>query len=81
MRPLLTLQDVVDLQALALRTVSSADVLEPALDLALTYEITVHDASYAALVQQLEVALITADLALTGKLGGSSVDVKALHEL
>ena len=74
-------QDVVDLQALALRTVSTADVLEPALDLALTYEITVYDASYAALAQQLDMPLITADLALTRKLEQSSVDVQALHEL
>jgi len=74
-------QDVVDLQALALRTVSTADVLEPALDLALTYEITVYDASYAALAQQLDMPLITADLALTRKLAQSSVHVQALHEL
>jgi predicted nucleic acid-binding protein len=74
-------QDVVDLQSLALRTVSTADVLEPALDLALTYGISLYDASYAALAQQLDMPLITADLALTRKLGQSSLHVQALHEL
>jgi len=43
--------------------------------------ISVYDASYAALAQQLEMPLITADLALTRKLGQSGVRVQALHEL
>ena len=74
-------QDVADLRALALITVSTADLLEPALDLALTYDITAYDASYAALAQQLDLPLVTADAPLARKLAGSGVAVRALGEL
>ncbi len=74
-------QDVRDLRALALRTVSTADLLEPALDLALAYDLTTYDASYAALAQQLSLPLITADQALQRKLSGSQVPVQTLADL
>lgn len=56
-------------------------LLEPALELAMTYQITVYDVSYAALAQQLDLPLITADAALIRKLAGSGVDVRTLEEL
>jgi predicted nucleic acid-binding protein len=71
-------QDVADLTALPLATVSTADLLESALDLALTYKITVYDASYAVLARQLELPLVTADAPLARKLAGSDVDVRML---
>lgn len=74
-------QDVRDLRALALRTVSTADLLEPALELALAYDLTTYDASYAALAQQLNLFLITADEALQRKLGGSQILVQTLADL
>lgn len=74
-------QDVRDLRALALRTVSTADLLEPALELALAYEVTLYDASYAALAQQLDLPLITADEALQRKLAGSGITIKNLKDL
>jgi predicted nucleic acid-binding protein len=74
-------QDVADLAALALATVSTADLLELALDLALAYNITVYDASYAALARQLKLPLVTADAPLARKLAGSDVDVRTLQEL
>jgi predicted nucleic acid-binding protein len=74
-------QDVADLRALALMTVSTADLLEPALELALAYDITAYDASYAALAGLLDLPLITADVSLARKLQGSDVVVQALEEL
>jgi predicted nucleic acid-binding protein len=74
-------QDVRDLQALALNTVSTADLLQSTLELALVYDITAYDASYAALAQQLDLPLITADEALKRKLGGSGLTVQTLAEL
>lgn len=74
-------QDVADLTTLALTTVSTADLLQPALELALTYDITAYDATYAALAQVLAIPLITADAALALKLQGSNVIVQTLEEL
>jgi predicted nucleic acid-binding protein len=74
-------QDVADLAALALTTVSTADLLQPALELALTYDVTAYDATYAALAQRLTLPLITADAALALKLQGSDVIVQTLEEL
>jgi predicted nucleic acid-binding protein len=74
-------QDVADLRALALVTISTADLVEPALELALAYDITAYDASYVALAQQLDLPLITADALLARKLAGSGVTVQTLAEL
>ena len=74
-------QDVADLKALALTTVSTADLLQPALELAMTYDITAYDASYAALAAQLDLPLITADAPLAAKLQASGVEVTVLEEV
>jgi len=74
-------QDVTDLQALRIQIVSTADLIQPALELALAYDITAYDASYAALAQQLELPLITADMTLARKLHNSAVMVKPLSEI
>jgi predicted nucleic acid-binding protein len=71
-------QDVLDLQALRLQTVSTADLLTPAFDLALQYDLTAYDACYATLAQQLALPLITADAQLIRKLTGSGVDARTL---
>jgi predicted nucleic acid-binding protein len=71
-------QDVIDLRALALITVSTADLIEPALDLALQYELTAYDASYVALAERLALPLVTADAPLARKLAGSSITVYEL---
>ncbi len=74
-------QDVADLRALALLTVSTADLLAPALELAMTYDITTYDASYAALARQLSLPLITADERLVRKLTGSGVAAILLRDI
>lgn len=74
-------QDVDALRSLALLTVSTSDLLEPTLELALAYDITAYDACYAALAQQLDIPLITADVTLARKLRGSDVHVQTLQQL
>ena len=74
-------QDVADLAALALVIVSTADLLEPALELALTYNVTAYDACYAALARQLALPLVTADAPLARKLAGSDVSLLTLQQL
>ncbi len=71
-------QDVADLQALKLQTVSTADLLTPAFNLALKYDITAYDACYAALARQLSLPLITADAPLRRKLAGSGIEAISL---
>jgi predicted nucleic acid-binding protein len=68
-------QDVRDLSALALRTVSTADLIAPGLALALEYQITAYDACYAALAEGNKLPLITADQALIRSLHGSGIEV------
>lgn len=75
------LHDVANLQALGLRTVSTADLLTQSLDLAVKQDITAYDACYAALAQLLALPLITADTTLTRKLAGTDVDVRSLANL
>ena len=72
-------QDVADLQTLRLQTVSTADLLTPTFELALQYDLTAYDASYAALAQQLSLPLITADAALVHKLANSTILVQTLR--
>jgi predicted nucleic acid-binding protein len=74
-------QDVTDLRELALLTVSTSDLLEPALELALAHDITAYDACYAALAQQLDLPLVTADTSLVRKLRGSDVHVQTLQQI
>ena len=72
---------MADLQALALRSVSTADLLAPALELALAQDINAYDACYAALASQLRLPLITADLALEHKLQGTQINILILQDL
>ncbi len=74
-------QDVIDLRDLALTTVSTADLIKPALELALKYNITAYDASYVTLAEQLALPLVTADTTLVGKLTRSNIDVRDLKSL
>jgi predicted nucleic acid-binding protein len=74
-------RDVEDLRALALQTVSTADLIVPALDLALEFGLTAYDACYGILAQLLDLPLVTADLALSRKLRASKVEVLLLEEI
>jgi predicted nucleic acid-binding protein len=71
-------QDVADLCSLNLQTISTADLLSSAFELALQYDITAYDASYATLAQQLSLPLITADTTLLRKLTNSNIKIQTL---
>lgn len=70
-----------NLISLPLNLVSGTDLLPSALDLALDYDITVYDASYVVLAQDLRFPLITADRRLLRKLAGGSFDIRWLGDL
>jgi predicted nucleic acid-binding protein len=74
-------QDVADLRALALRSISTADLIVSGLELALEYAITAYDACYAALGKQTKLPLITADKPLAQKLQDSGIEVVLLSDL
>ena len=74
-------QDVKDLSALALRSVSTGDLIVPGLALALEYQVTANDACYAALAQGNKLPLITADQALIRSLQGSGIEMIDLQGL
>lgn len=73
-------QDVADLVRLPLHFVSTADLSEAALALAVAHEITAYDAAYVALAGQLSLPLVTADEALVRRLRGTGLDVRWLGE-
>jgi predicted nucleic acid-binding protein len=74
-------QDVADLSALALRSVSTADLIVQGLELALEYGITAYDSCYATLARQTKLPLITADALLVKKLEASDIEVILLLDL
>lgn len=53
--------DLADLKTLALKTVSTAELMEDAILLASQKNLTAYDACYAVLARQLNILLITAD--------------------
>ena len=71
-------QDVADLTRLPLQVVSTADLAEAALALAVAHEITAYDAAYVALTRRLSLPLVTADEALARHLAGADLDVRWL---
>ena len=78
--PELAQQDVADLVRLPLQAVSTADLAEAALALALEHGATAYDATYVALAQALSLPLVTADEALVRRLDGVGLDVRWLGE-
>ncbi len=74
-------QDIADLCALMLTPVRTADLIGPALELALACDITVYDACYAALARELGLPLVTADAVLARKLAASGAQVTMLDEV
>jgi predicted nucleic acid-binding protein len=76
--PEAALQDVADLTRLPLQAVSTADLAETALALAVAHEISAYDAAYMALAQRLSLPLVTADETLVRHLLGTEMDVRWL---
>ena len=74
-------RDVEDLRDLALLTVSTSDLIVPALDLALEFEVTAYDACYAALALMLKLPLVTVDESLSRKFVNGEIEVRLLGEI
>jgi len=72
--------DVADLARLPVRPVPMAALVEPALSLAIRWEITAYDAAYVALAERLSLPLVTADEALVRKLAGTGADVRFIGD-
>ena len=68
-------QNLSDLQVLALQVIPTASLVEPALILALEYDVIVYDACYLALAQLASVPLVTADAALVNRMQGEEIKV------
>ncbi len=73
-------QDVADLIRLPVQSISTADLAEAALALAVLHQISAYDASYVALAQRLSLPLVTADEALVRHLEKAGLDVRWLGE-
>jgi predicted nucleic acid-binding protein len=72
--------DIADLLVLDLSAISTTALLPMALEQAIEYDITVYDACYVVLAQELTFPLVTADKKLLRKLADSEVEVKYLME-
>jgi predicted nucleic acid-binding protein len=73
-------QDVANLTGLPLRTVLTGELVDEALEIAVTHGITAYDAAYVALARRLSLPLVTAGESLVRRLAGASFDVRWLQE-
>jgi predicted nucleic acid-binding protein len=68
------------LRALPLRVVSTAELMEEAVNIGLNYGITAYDACYVALSQQVSAPLLTLDERLVRAVAAASYDVRSLND-
>ena len=71
-------RDIADLTGLPLHTISTRELADEALEIAVAHGITAYDAVYVALACRLSLPLVTADEALVHRLAGTSLDVRWL---
>lgn len=71
--------DLASLKAFPLRVVSTADLMEDAVSISLTYGISAYDACYVALSQQVNATLLTLDQKLVRAIA-SAYDVQSLND-
>jgi predicted nucleic acid-binding protein len=72
---------IADLQALALTSVPTRELLPSSFALAIEHGITAYDASYVALAEGLRLPLVTADEKLVRMLEGTAYQVRGLRDL
>lgn len=70
-----------DLFRLRLDAVTTSDLLEDALALAVEHSLSVYDACYVALAILLELPLLTADVGLANKMMDTACDIRLLSDL
>ena len=72
--------DLATLKALPLRVVSTAELMEEAVNIGLNNGITAYDACYVALSQQVNAPLLTLDERLVRAVAAASYDVRSLND-
>jgi predicted nucleic acid-binding protein len=72
--------DLATLKSFPLHVVSTADLMEDAVSIAVTHGISAYDASYVALSQQVNATLLTLDQRLVRTLANSSYDVQSFND-
>ena len=72
--------DLANLRGLSLRTVSTAELILDATNIALNYGISAYDGSYVALSEQVGAPLLTLDQKLVRALTGTSYDVRSFND-
>jgi predicted nucleic acid-binding protein len=73
-------QAVRDLGSLAVQWYPTADLIRPALEIAIQHGITAYDASYIALARELRLPMVTADEKLARALAGTALEVHWLGD-
>ncbi|MEP0790000.1 type II toxin-antitoxin system VapC family toxin [Funiculus sociatus GB2-C1] len=63
-----------------MRVISTADLMEEAVNIALAYGISAYDASYVALSQQVGATLLTLDEKLVRAVAAASYDVRSFND-
>ena len=71
-------QDLEDLRGLALLSIPTADLIAPAFELALAYDLTIYDACYLALARLVSLPLATADVKMAEKAADSEVKIELI---
>ncbi len=74
-------KEMTALKQLKLRTVSGAELMERALELALRWNITAYDASYLALAERLKASLVTADEKLIKRIKSPNLRMEWIGEI
>lgn len=70
-------QDLANLKSLSLRVVSTANLMEEAVMIGLSYGITAYDAAYVTLSARVNAPLLTVDQKLLNALSSTSLDVRS----
>ena len=73
--------DLAALRGLRLPTTPTSELMERALEIACTHDVTAYDACYLALAEAKGVPLLTADDRLADRLAGSSHEIMALCQV
>lgn len=78
--PTETQKDLVTLKAFPLRVTSTAELMEEATSIGLTYNITAYDGAYVALSQRVNAPLLTLDQKLVNALATAPYDVRSFAD-
>lgn len=73
-------EDLAALKSLSLHSIATTDLMEDALDIAVSHDITAYDGCYVALAKQLNIPVVSADEKLVRKMMGTVHEVRWLGD-